>query len=116
MRYMESGMTTTKMNEQRVPARNPDTRRLARANLASGIGAGLLGLSTGLLFHDELLPYFPGILVFGLALHALGMSDKHRIEKRKEESPAWWMRTLYAVCWVGLAALAAYAVFEGVKA
>ena len=108
-------MPTMDMNERQVPARNRDTRRLARANLASGVGAGLLGISAGLLFHDALLAYFPGILVFGLALHGLGMSDKHRIEKREDERPSWWMRTLYTVCWVGLAALAAYAVFEGFK-
>ena len=108
-------MPTMDMNERQVPARNRDTRRLARANLASGVGAGLVGISAGLLFHDALLAYFPGILVFGLALHGLGMSDKHRIEKREEERSPWWMRTLYAVCWAGLAALAAYAVFEGFK-
>ncbi|MGZ8993226.1 MAG: hypothetical protein ACXW16_04350 [Burkholderiaceae bacterium] len=69
------------MNERRVRARNTDARRPARANIASGVGAGLLGISVGLLFHDALLAYFPGILAFGLALHGLGMYDKHRMEK-----------------------------------
>ena len=108
-------MPTMDMNERQVPARNTDARRLARANIASGVGAGLLGISAGLLFHDALLAYFPSILVFGLALHGLGMYDKHRIEKRQGDRPSWWMRTLYAVFWVGLAAFAAYVVFETFK-
>ena len=87
-----------------------DTRRLAHASTASAVGAALIGTSVGILFHDELLRFFMAILVLGLGLHSVGMYDWHRIERRGLAKPTRWMRGLYAVCWIGLAALAAYVV------
>jgi hypothetical protein len=87
-----------------------DTRRLGHASTASAVGAALIGTSIGILFHDELLRFFIAIFVLGLGLHAVGMYDWHRIERRGATKPTKWMRALYAVCWVGLAALAAYVV------
>ena len=48
--------------------------------------------------------------VLGLGLRSVGMYDWHRIERRGLAKPTRWMRGLYAVCWIELAALAAYVV------
>lgn len=96
-------------------ATNQDTRRLAHASMTSGVGAGMLGISVGLLFHDALLAYFTAILLIGLVLHSLGMYEKHRIENQHETRPSWWMRALYAACWIGLAALAAFVAIRGLE-
>ena len=42
---------------------NTITRRLAHANIASNVGAGMLGIAVGLLFHNALMRYFPGLLL-----------------------------------------------------
>ena len=84
---------------------NADTRRLSHASIASGVGAALIGVSVGILFHDELLRFFIAILVVGLGLHGVGMYDWHRIERHGATKPTRWMRALYAACWIGLAAL-----------
>jgi hypothetical protein len=87
--------------------------RLARANTASSVGAGLIGISVGILFHDYLLPYFLPLLLLGFVLHSIGMYDSHRIERRNAAERPAWMRVLYVACWIGLGLLAAY---SGVRA
>lgn len=87
-------------------------RRLKLAELTSSLGAGVLGFGGGVLLANELGGRGIPLLVVGLALHAWGMTDKHRIEARGEVVRAWWSTALYWVCWVGLIAIAVHAVLR----
>jgi hypothetical protein len=104
-----SSVPHTRDGIQHVRATNDIERRaLRRADLASGVGAGVLGIAIGGLFHDAFAGYLPGLFVLGLLMHARGMYDKHRRERDAPNSRIWWSEALYAVCWLSLAALALY--------
>ena len=75
----------------------------------------MLGIAIGLLMHAELLRYFAAIVIVGLALHGVGMYDKHRIEKSRAAQPAWWMQALYITCWIALAAFVGYVIVQAVN-
>ena len=84
--------------------------RVKRAELASGIGAGALGMGLGVLFASYLRSVGAMIVLAGAALHAIGMWDKHRAETVMHEHRLWWETLMYWVCWAALGGLFVYAV------
>jgi hypothetical protein len=81
--------------------------RARLADLTSSIGAGVLGIGLGAYFGSKLHSLAVPVLVAGAAMHAVGMLDKHRLERSLGVArPPWWSAALYWLCWVALAALA----------
>ena len=81
------------------------TAQVKKAELLSSLGAGVLGAGIALLLPNQLAPYAILILLLGLVSHAVGMSQKHRLEQQGEVVPLWWAEALYWLCWLALAAL-----------
>ena len=81
-----------------------NVRSIKRAELTSSVGAGILGGGLGVLTARWLQPSAIPILAVGIAMHAWGMYDKHRLEAGELRS-LWWSALLYWVCWVILVAL-----------
>ena len=79
--------------------------RIKKAELLATLGAGVLGAGIALLLAKLLAPYSIPILILGIISHALGMSQKHGMEKEGEDVRVWWGEALYWLCWATLAAL-----------
>ncbi len=86
--------------------------RLKQAEIASSLGAGVLGLGLGALAAPYLSNLIAPILVLGVLLHGWGMFDKHAIERGAGRRDTWWMKALYWFCWIALAILAVALAFE----
>lgn len=71
------------------------------ADLASGLGAIVLGAGLALLAPDAFRGLAIPILVAGAVVHGVGMSLKHRFEAA-ERTPLWWEQTLFWLCWACL--------------
>lgn len=82
--------------------------RTRLAELTSGSGAVVLGVSLGVLLAGLLEDVALPILASGVAVHAWGMYDKHRLERRAGAVDPPWATTLYWVCWLTLAGLLAW--------
>lgn len=74
------------------------------AELASGVGAIVLGAGGALMLPEWLRAYALPLLVVGALVHGLGMTLKARLERR-DGPPLWWEQALFWLCWLGLAAL-----------
>jgi hypothetical protein len=70
----------------------------------------VLGAGVALLLQRWLLTFALPILIVGLAAHAWGMFEKHRVESSGNIQRARWEKVLYWACWVGLGGLIAYVV------
>ena len=79
-------------------------RRLKAAELASGLGAIVLGAGLALELPDWLRAWATPLLVGGVVVHGLGMTLKYRLEKRQGPL-SWWDRALFWLCWACLAGL-----------
>ena len=77
--------------------------RQKRAELASAIGAGVLGVGLGALLAQWTAPYAVLLLVVGVLLHGWGMLEKHRMEAGADVT--LWSAALYWACWAALAVL-----------
>ena len=75
------------------------------AELASGLGAIVLGAGLALLAPALLSGYAIPILAAGIVVHGIGMTLKHRLESAAR-SPVWWETALFWLCWGVLAILA----------
>jgi len=75
--------------------------RTKQADLASGLGAGILGAGLGALAGSYLGPYAVPLLAIGAALHAWGMLERHRLDGAAPR--VWWAEALYWLCWALLA-------------
>ena len=76
------------------------------AELASGLGAIVLGAGLALLAPDLLRGLAIPILAAGVLVHGVGMSLKYRFEAA-ERAASWWETALFWLCWICLALLAA---------
>lgn len=93
----------------------PRSGHAKAAELASGIGAIVLGAGLALVLPDWLRAYALPLLVGGVLVHGIGMTLKYRLESR-DGPPLWWERALYWLCWAGLAALGLWmAVFSAAR-
>jgi hypothetical protein len=102
------------MNAARVDLDERVASRLKLAELASSVGAGILGAGIGVLLAGFLAGLGLAILVLGLVLHAWGMRDRHALESGAMRVP--WSAALYGICWIALAMLAIYAIARALSA
>ena len=79
--------------------------RLKAAELASGLGAVVLGAGLALVLPEWLRAYAVPLLIGGVVVHGAGMTLKVRMEAL-DGPPLWWERALFWACWACLAALA----------
>ena len=84
--------------------------RVKLAELTSGVGALVLGIGLGALFATWIGPAAGFVTLAGLAVHAFGMWDKHRIEKRTEADADRLVLALYWVCWLMLGGALLYLI------
>ena len=85
------------------------------AELASGLGAIVLGAGLALLLPGWLRTYALPLLVGGVLIHGVGMTLTYRLESR-DGPPLWWERALFWLCWACLAALGLWiAVFPAAR-
>lgn len=86
--------------------------RLKIAELTSGIGALVLGIGLGALFSAWVADLAIVITLIGLALHAFGMWDKHRLENASNTAAPAWVTAAYWVCWLLLVVVVALLVLR----
>lgn len=92
-----------------------DLRR--RADLLSVGGAAFAGAAVGVWWAHMLTPLAPALFAVGLAAHAVGMTVRHRLDRREDGPlPRGW-QVLYIVCWIliALVAVAAGVLAVGVR-
>jgi hypothetical protein len=82
----------------------PNAGATKAAELASGLGAIVLGAGLALVLPAWLRDYGVGLLVAGVVVHGAGMTLKYRLEARGGP-PLWWERALFWLCWTCLAGL-----------
>lgn len=88
---------------------------LKAAELASALGAVVLGAGLALVLPVWLRAHALPLLVGGVLVHGVGMTLKYRLENR-EGQPLWWERSLFWLCWACLAALGLWvAAFPAVR-
>lgn len=89
---------------QRTDMKSAAGGHVKAAELASGLGAIVLGAGAALVLPEWLRGYALPLLVVGALVHGVGMTLKYRLESRNGP-PLWWEQSMFWLCWVGLAAL-----------
>ncbi len=87
--------------------------RLKNAELLSLIGACIATGGIALFLQSWLEPFKLLLLFGGLAVHAVAMYYRHRLERAAGSMPTHWERWLYWSCWLILAILAFYILVVG---
>ena len=85
--------------------------RLKLAELTSVVGVLVLGVGLGALLSRWIGPAAGPITIVGVAIHAVGMWNKHRLEAKGGATSSVWVVALYSACWVLLAALLGLLLF-----
>jgi hypothetical protein len=70
--------------------------RMKQANLASAVGAGVLGGGIGVLLAQYIGPYAVPLVVVGIVMHVWGMLENRRLEAVAPR--VWWAEALYWLC------------------
>jgi hypothetical protein len=81
-----------------------DRTKLKAAELASGLGAIVLGAGLALVRPDLLEGLAVPLLAIGVLVHGAGMTLKLRFERQEATVPRWEL-ALFWLCWVSLVAL-----------
>lgn len=79
------------------------------AELASGLGAMVLGAGLALLAPELLEDYALPVLVAGILVHGMGMTLRHRLESAARQ-PLWWEKAMFWLCWAVLAGLGVWLI------
>jgi hypothetical protein len=85
--------------------------RMKKADVTSGVGAGILGGGVGVLVAPYLGPYAVPLIVVGIVMHAWGMYERHRLDAAAPR--VWWAEGLYWLCWGILIAIGVFALVRG---
>jgi hypothetical protein len=85
------------------------------AELASGLGAIVLGAGLALIAPDIFRGLAVPLLVVGIVVHGVGMTLKHRFERGALGS-IWWETALFWLCWACLAAVAIWLIVRSLGA
>lgn len=106
---MAIAVTTITVGSRRTLHRGHDLTgmhagRAKAAELASGLGAIVLGAGLALVLPMWLRSYAMPVLIAGTLVHGVGMTLKYRLEQR-DGPPRRWERALFWLCWLCLAAL-----------
>lgn len=73
-----------------------------RADLLSVSGAALAGVAVGVWWARTLAPIAWALLAVGLAVHAIGMTVRHRLDRHETGPlPRGW-QALYLTCWLAI--------------
>jgi len=92
-----------------------DAVQLKRAELASGVGALVLGAGLGALVAPWLGRAAVALLLAGLAVHGWGMYDKHRLERGSGAAEVRYAEALYWVCWLMLAGVLGWVMARALR-
>lgn len=84
-------------------------KTLKAAELASGLGAIVLGAGLALVLPEWLRAYAAPLLVAGVVVHGIGMTLKYRFE-RQGGAALWWEQALFWLCWLCLGGLGIWLV------
>jgi F0F1-type ATP synthase assembly protein I len=99
--------------DQQHPRRNAASAmvRAKKIDLASSLGAGVIGGGLGVLLarYVDSAPYAIALIAVGIGLHGWGMLERRRLEISAPR--ALWVEGLYWLCWVILVVIAAFALF-----
>lgn len=87
--------------------------RLKNAELLSLIGACVAAGGTALFLESWLEPFKLFLLLVGLAVHAVAMLYRQRLERAAGNTLTRWEKWLYWSCWFILAVLAFYILAVG---
>ena len=91
-----------------LASRRAEVSRRKRADLTSGVGAGVLGGGIALLLAPYLRAYAIPLLLAGALLHGWGMFDRHRMDNQEGAATLRWAEALYWLCWIALLGVALY--------
>lgn len=94
-----------------MPTPDPVPRR-KHADLAGGVGAGLIGAGLAWLLPAPARPPALALIVLGVLLHGWGMLEKRRLDAGI--TVPRWSSVLYWSCWAVLAALSAWIALKAV--
>ena len=86
--------------------------RLKLAELTSSVGALVLGIGLGALVPQWFSRSAGLIVIAGVATHAFGMWDKHRLEAQRNDETGRWVIALYWACWLLLAGVIVFLLVE----